>query len=135
MNRYILCTLVVGTLASVYGCSNVPKDELQGTWTGVSAENGEGSLEESDNPVSGYKIMFTDDKCVMSNKKKTTEMTYKVDETSSQKSIDLLIDLPGGRTAIERGIYCVEGDTLTLRLTKEVDQPRPTSFIVKKGDT
>jgi uncharacterized protein (TIGR03067 family) len=129
----MLIWLVFCILTPLPGCSKAGKDGLDGTWTGVSAEGGSGSLDKPDNPVKEFKIVFKEDKCIMTDKKKTTEMTYKVDDSSTPKSIDFFVKPDGGRKAIWRGLYSLDGDKLTLCLTEDLDKERPKDFVVKPG--
>jgi uncharacterized protein (TIGR03067 family) len=133
MSRYMVCTLVFAVLPALHGCSNHPSDELQGRWTGVSAEDGSGSWDDPASPVKEREITFQEGKYILKEKHGRLEGTYELDQASNPKSIDLLINFPGG-TDTQRGIYSVENDRLTLRLAKRLgsDQPRPTNFIITR---
>jgi uncharacterized protein (TIGR03067 family) len=119
----------------VHGCSKEGNDQLEGTWTGLSVDCGTPSVIRDDEPIEETTFLFKGDKCIVTTKKKTTEMKYKVDESSEPKSIDYFITLDIGRIATWRGIYLVEGDKLTLCLTEKVGQDRPADFVIRNGET
>jgi uncharacterized protein (TIGR03067 family) len=95
-------------------------DAIQGTWQFTY-------LEEGGDPVPAELVeqlqhVFDGESLTMIVGEKEKLATYKLDPTSSPKSIDIIRE---GNT--EQGIYELQGDTLRLCLAND-SQPRPTRF-------
>ncbi len=94
-------------------------DKLQGEWTMVSLE--QRGKNASDEVVKQYKLTIKGDQWVVSTGGGEATMTFKIDPSKNPKTIDLTSE---GKQAVSRGIYKLEGDTLTLcRTTGDIDRP------------
>jgi RNA polymerase sigma factor (sigma-70 family) len=107
------------------------KDSLQGAWIPVSAEEDGKKIPEDVIKARNFEMVFTEDKVTLPIKGDSQEAGYKLDPTKKPKQIDLL--LGEGKTA--KGIYLLEGDTLTLCVEKEPGGERPAEFAAKEGTT
>src|SRR2546423_345443 len=119
---YALLTL------SLFVAANETKDtaDIQGTWVIVSAvRNG-----ESHDKIKGDKMTLKDDTVTVKRKNKDEKASYKIDPSQKPKAIDIT---PDGDPKSLHGIYTLEGDKLTICLSREPGQKRPTEFSAKEG--
>ena len=106
-------------------------DKLQGTWLIVSMEMGGKKAPEDE--VKGYTFVVKDDKATLSDGKGLTqEAVLKLDPGKDPKEIDMAVD-EGGKNEVHKGIYKLEGDTLTLCKSHPPDE-RPGAFATKEGE-
>jgi uncharacterized protein (TIGR03067 family) len=98
---------------------------IQGTWVIVSAVRN-GTLDDS---IKGNKIIFKDGK-VAKAEDKDEARAYTIDDRKRPKTIDVTeLD-----KEVDRGIYKLDGDRLTLCFSEKPDGPRPTAFTSKEGE-
>jgi uncharacterized protein (TIGR03067 family) len=77
-------------------------------------------------------MVFTADKVTIPAKDITQkEVTYKLDPSQKPKHIDFL--MPEDRIA--KGIYLLDGDTLTVCVSEKEDDERPKEFESKEGSS
>jgi uncharacterized protein (TIGR03067 family) len=94
-------------------------DKLQGEWTMISLE--QKGKKATDELVKQYKLTIKGDQWIVSSGREAT-MTFKIDPSKEPKTMDLTFE---GKQAVSRGIYKLEGDTLTLcRTTGNIDRPK-----------
>jgi RNA polymerase sigma factor (sigma-70 family) len=100
------------------------KDALQGTWVAVAAEEGGKKVTEDEVKDKNLEIVFSGDKVTLPIKGEAKEMTFKLDPTKKPKQIDFVFS----KTETAEGIYELDGDKLTLCVTKPDHGDRPTKF-------
>ena len=102
--------------------SEVPNDrkQIQGTWKVIySADSGRDMPQEQ---LKALRFTIKADSLVMDAGGRVSNITYKLDPTTSPKSIDLIDE--GSMTP---GIYELTGDVLRICINED-DGPRPTEF-------
>ena len=93
---------------------------IQGTWRVVFPEdNGRSAPPEA---LRDILFVITKDKVIMESGGRKQESTYKLDPSTSPKSIDITAE---GRT--KPGIYDLQGDTLRICISEETEV-RPNAF-------
>lgn len=111
------------------------KDKLQGDWTLVSSETGDlGKKDEKE--VKRRKLVVKDDgwQHFQDDKAPAVAITFKLDPAKSPKEVDFEAKAPAAPKAVQtKGIYKLEGDTLTVCRTFAVNVARPTEFKATKG--
>jgi uncharacterized protein (TIGR03067 family) len=106
--------------------------ELQGTWKVTEIHTALGSSAVEEGRIIPY--TFEGNKLITVGPANTkVEIEYRLDPTKSPKQIDQRFT--GGRIGpwIAKGIYKVEGDTLTI-CYGDPNVARPTEFITSPGD-
>jgi RNA polymerase sigma factor (sigma-70 family) len=107
------------------GAGQEDEDKIQGTWVLVSAQKGGQDMVEEE--LKGRKLTFTGGKMtVKKGDREEKTATYKLDPTKMPKEIDTA---DGDKRL--RGIYKLDGDTLTL-CVDEGDE-RPAEFASPPG--
>jgi uncharacterized protein (TIGR03067 family) len=106
-------------------------ERLQGTWAFVSEERG-GKQVEPPEEAKGATLTFQGDRAVFKQKGGGHEASFKLDPTRTPKEIDLTVE-EGGKSAVHKGLYALEGDTLKMCLAHP-PQPRPTAFASVAGE-
>jgi uncharacterized protein (TIGR03067 family) len=110
------------------------KEKLQGRWMLVHAEASGKDVDTKENPVKDGWFEFDGNKMVASDKKGFYDGEFDLDATTSPKSIDFK-KAYDSETKVWKGIYKIDGDELTICLSKADDKERPSSFETKEGDT
>jgi RNA polymerase sigma factor (sigma-70 family) len=98
------------------------KDALQGAWVAVSAE--EGGNKAPEDKLKDIELVFSGDKVTLPIKGESKEVGFKLDPTKKPKQIDFIFS----KTETAEGIYELDGDKLTLCITKPDHGDRPTKF-------
>jgi uncharacterized protein (TIGR03067 family) len=100
------------------------KDNLQGTWIPVSAEEAGTKVPKEKIKDRNFEMVISGDKITLPIKDESKEVRFKLDPSKKPKHIDLLM----GKDKTAKGIYLLKGDTLKLCVEKEPDSDRPTKF-------
>jgi uncharacterized protein (TIGR03067 family) len=129
-----------GATGSGGNAPNVPaKNEpesksIEGTYliTGIDF-NGEKMPDEDfkKEPESERTVTIKGNKFFGSMGAGSKEEEFKIDNTKTPAQIDFTSTLPGGKTRTQFGIYKLEGDTLTIAVNNDPQQPpkdRPKDF-------
>jgi uncharacterized protein (TIGR03067 family) len=127
----VLAVLAMGLLIAADKAKDDAKDDqknIQGAWTVVSIE--QGGEKQPEEKVKDVRITFgADGKGHIKHGDKEMDMTYELDSAKSPKQITVKHD--NGVTM--RGIYKLDGDTLTVCMGEEDSNERPTEFATKAG--
>jgi len=117
------------------------KDEMkrfQGRWMPVCVETegktippeGLEDLEQLEVLVDGDKVVLKEEGTI----KESWSVTFRIDPTKAPRTIDLSVSVQGSRPKTARGIYRLDGDTLTICILPPTKEPeRPTEFVTKPG--
>ncbi len=128
----VVCLSLVGLVATAGG----DKAKIDGTWllTGVVAPDGK-VIPADDIAKAMATGVFKDGKYAFSFGAKVAESgTYKTDSTQTPATIDLMIveGNPKEKGMKQLGIYKIEGDTLTVAVSKPGSTTRPKVFEATK---
>lgn len=124
--RAVLPCVAVLLIAAVTPAQDTKKelDKLQGEWTMVSLETR--GRKAPDETVKQYKLTIKGDQWTVNEANK---MTFKIDPSKSPKTIDFTI-----KAGVSRGIYKLEGDTLTLcRTVGDIERPKEFKTTAEAG--
>ena len=131
---WAMCWLIFGTgLAPAFAQpADEARKELQGTWTATKAERDGKAAED----VVGHRLSFTGDRFQLRSKdgKPLYEGTFRVDPSTKPAAIDF--EHTGGALKGKewKGIYALDGDTLTTCDNgPNLDKGRPAAFEAKAG--
>jgi uncharacterized protein (TIGR03067 family) len=129
-----LCGLILGTtlVPAFAHPAEGPREELQGTWTATKAERDGEAAED----VVGHRLSFTGDRFRLRSEdgKPLYEGTIKVDSGAKPAAIDF--EHTGGalKGKTWKGIYALDGDTLTTcDNAPDLEKGRPAAFEAKAG--
>jgi uncharacterized protein (TIGR03067 family) len=132
--RAVILFAAVVLIAADEPAKDVKKEMqlLQGNWAMVSME-GKGGGKFADKEVKRYKLTIKDDQWTVTIEgAATNKMTFQIDPAKSPKEIDLTLKGPAVNTPM-KGIYKLEGDTLTLCRTVSSQEERPKEFKTGHG--
>jgi uncharacterized protein (TIGR03067 family) len=131
------CLLVCLSLSvGAPGAKDPPKTEasIVGQWEGEKAVSGG---KDKPVPAGGVTMTFTADGKVLvreGKREKAEEATYKVDATKDPAEIDILPPADKAARGTVRGIFKIDGDTLTLCYARgKGEADRPTKFDSPEG--
>jgi uncharacterized protein (TIGR03067 family) len=105
------------------------QEKLRGTWT-PTAQEAKGERQEMDK-LKKHTWTFEDDKITINDDTRSREHSFKLDPAKTPKTIDIA-DKKGDPIGL--GIYKLDGDTLTIAITKP-NADRPTEFTTKKDSS
>jgi uncharacterized protein (TIGR03067 family) len=109
------------------------RELLQGVWRPVSVESGGKVLKAAPDSVT---ILESDSFVVKKGNVVRVKGTFKIDASRRPRTIDLTVtggQVEGDNGKVARGIYQVDGDTLTWCTAEPGDETRPTEFATKQG--
>jgi uncharacterized protein (TIGR03067 family) len=129
-----ICCLVLGTALVLVGAqpAEATKAELQGSWTAIKAErDGKGADEVVGHRLSvagnGFQIRSRDGKSLYAG-------TVRVDPRAKPAAIDFTHNEGVLKGKAWKGIYVLDGDTLTIcDNAPNLNKRRPTAFEAKSG--
>lgn len=135
-----LAAVVGGTGAFAYhflateGDKKTDKENILGEWKVDSAKvkGAEPQGEEGEN-IKNVTVEFTAEKVIVKIKGGDKESSYTLDPTAKPKAIDIVHTRPDGSEEKVKGIYKLDGDTLTICASHRGGEERPTEFESKEG--
>jgi RNA polymerase sigma factor (sigma-70 family) len=109
-------------------------EKIQGNWKVDSAiHNGREPAGDEGDRLKSATVKITADTIIVTVGGEDRVSTYTINATAKPKTLDITHKLPGGGEEIARGIYKLEGDTLTFCGNRKPDAERPTDFESKEG--
>jgi uncharacterized protein (TIGR03067 family) len=108
------------------------KDKLQGEWEAVSSAWGGKGLPAD--VVKKTKLLFKGDEYVLSRNGRDYTVGFRLDPTKTPKEFDAQSAAGGkGKAEVRKGIYKLEGDTLTICAALHAEGDRPKEFKSSDG--
>ena len=129
MGWMILGTALVPPLAHP---AEGPREQLQGTWTATKAERDGEAAED----VVGHRLSFTGDRFRLRSNdgEPLYEGTFRVDPRAKPAAIDFEHTQGALKGKTWKGIYALDGDTLTTcDNAPDLAKGRPSAFEAKTG--
>jgi uncharacterized protein (TIGR03067 family) len=129
-----LCCLILGTglvVAFAQPAEEAPKN-LQGSWTATKAQRDGKAIDD----VVGHQLSFTGKRFRIQSRdgKPLYAGTVRVDPSAKPAAIDFEHAEGALKGKAWKGIYAVDGDTLTTcDNAPDLDKGRPTAFEAKSG--
>ncbi len=103
------------------------KAALQGAWK-VTASISKGEKSTPDE-IKDLALLFRGDGIAVREGGQTHDnFSYLLDPTKKIKEIDLILKAGPQKGRVDRGIYLLAGDTLTICIQSNKDAPRPSEF-------
>jgi uncharacterized protein (TIGR03067 family) len=138
MIRRLLGVVAVSCLAALAAPAaeekKADKDAIQGAWDLTSVEISGTKVEVP--PGKGISLTFSGDKVTKKEAgKKEEEGTFRLNDTTKPKEIDLTVPKKGDPTAkmTLKGVYELDGDTLRIGMPKGDEDPRPAAMDKANG--
>ena len=136
MRRMIwaMCGLILGAglVPAIAQQAEEPQKNLQGTWTATKAERDGQPADD----VVGHRLSFTGNRFQIRSKDGKTlyEGTFRVDAKTKPAAIDFEHTKGDLKGKAWKGIYALDGDTLTTcDNAPNLDKGRPAAFEAKTG--
>ena len=131
---WLMCWLILGTgfLPAFAQPTEETQKKLQGTWTATKAERDGKAADD----VVGHRLSFTGDRFQIRSKDGKTlyEGAFRVDAKAKPAAIDFEHTNGGLKGKSWKGIYALDGDTLTTcDNAPDLDKGRPAAFEAKTG--
>ena len=129
---WAMCLLILGTglVPAFAQQAEEAQKKLQGTWVATKAERDGKAADD----VVGHRLSFTGDRFQIRSKDGKTlyEGTFRVDAKTKPAAIDFDHAIGDLRGKSWKGIYALDGDTLTTcDNAPDLDKGRPTAFEAK----
>jgi uncharacterized protein (TIGR03067 family) len=107
------------------------RDRLQGDWqlTAMTIDGRETPAEKTKD----YRLRVRGDEYVVHITDTPRELKFKIDPRQTPKAMDLTYQSGENKGRVNRAIYRLDGDTLTMCRHREADQDRPADFESKPG--
>lgn len=109
------------------------QDKLQGTWVTVTAVQGGKKLDPAADKNYPRKIVFEGDKVSVHLQEAEHKGSFKLGMEGQVATIDLIPADPMKQDRVMKGIYKLEGDTLTICVDEDREAGRPKDFVSKDG--
>ena len=131
---WAMCWLIIGTglMPALADTAEEAQKKLQGTWTATKAERDGKAADD----VVGHRISFTGNRFEIRSRdgKLLYEGTFRVDAKTKPAAIDFEHSNGGLKGKSWKGIYALDGDTLTTcDNAPNLDKGRPAAFEAKAG--
>ena len=131
---WALCGLIFGTVLvpAFARPAEESQKKLQGTWTVTKAERDGKAAED----IVGHRLSFTGNRFQIQSKdgKRLYQGTFRVDPSRKPAAIDFEHTEGAPKGKAWKGIYSLDGDTLTIcDNAANLDKGRPTAFEAKTG--
>jgi uncharacterized protein (TIGR03067 family) len=129
-----MCSFIVGS-ALVLACAQLATaadKELEGTWSATKAERDGRPAAD----VVGHRLLFSGDRFEIQSKDKKSlySGTFRVDASAKPTAIDFEHAEGGLKGKTWKGIYVLDGETLTICDNAEnLDAARPSKFAANSG--
>src|SRR5581483_11296159 len=130
MRRITLVAIVLSIGFAFAEKGKTDLDKLQGTWMRASVERDgkPASADELKNP----RLTIKGDKYTLDGGKEKRTGTFKLDDTKSPKTLDIIADSGPNKGKTLKGIYKFEDDTF-IYCVAPPDKDRPTEFSGKEA--
>jgi uncharacterized protein (TIGR03067 family) len=117
--------------AAVAQDAKTDRDQLQGNWemTAMTIDGREAPAEKT----KAYRLRVRDDEYVVHETDSKRELKFKIDPSQTPKAMDLTYQSGENKGRVNRAIYRLDGDTLTMCRHRQADQDRPAEFESKPG--
>ena len=134
MRRLIstVCGMLFGMVLATTLPAKADQMALQGNWTATKAERDGKSADD----VIGHRLSFSEDRFEIRSDKGETVFagTVRVDAGAQPASVDFGLDSGAPKGTAWKGIYAIDGDTLTIcDNAPDPKKDRPTAFEAKSG--
>ena len=103
------------------------REKMQGTWSVQSMET-DGKREAAD-ALKNQKAEFKDNEVFFKGGKQDYKGVFTLDATQKPKAMDTAMTFSPTKLVKTKGIYQLEGDTLTIAWTEEPNAIRPKEFV------
>jgi uncharacterized protein (TIGR03067 family) len=129
--NFVTAWMIAGSIAVAGGELElaIKKDKaaLQGTWK-VTASVSKGEKSSADD-IKNLFLIFKGDAILVREGGKTEEkFSYSLDPLKTTKELDLTLKVGPQKGRVDRAIYKIEGDKLTICIQTNKDAPRPREF-------
>ena len=127
-----MCGLILGTGLALAQPAEEAQKQLQGTWTAARAERDGKAADD----VVGHRLSFTGDRFRIQSRdgKPLYAGTFRVDPSAKPAAIDFEHAEGDLKGRAWKGIYGLDGDTLTIcDNAANPDERRPTAFEARSG--
>jgi uncharacterized protein (TIGR03067 family) len=104
------------------------REKIQGSWALVSSEAGDRKSSAEEVKKSATKLEFAGEKVLVAQGDGSQLATFRLDPAKEPKEIDLVLL----KTEVHKGIYKLDGDTLTICKSHPPEE-RPAEFATTKG--
>jgi len=130
MRRIALVAIVLLASFALAGEGKTDLDKLQGTWVRASVErDGKPAAAEE---LKNSRLTLKGDKYTLDDGKEKRTGTFKLDESKTPKTLDIISDAGPNKGKTLKAIYKIEDDTFTYCVAPP-DKDRPTEFSGKEG--
>jgi uncharacterized protein (TIGR03067 family) len=127
-----MCWLILGTGLVLAQPAEQAQKQLEGTWIATKAERDGKAADD----VVGHRLSFTDNRFQIQSKdgKPLYAGTFRIDPSAKPSAIDFEHTEGVVKGKAWKGIYGLDGDTLTIcDNAQNLDERRPTAFEAKSG--
>ncbi len=106
------------------------KQNLEGTWKVLAAESRGEIVPRKE--IEDMEVIFTPGSIQVREKGEVQErFTYKLDPTTSPRTIDFTFTHGKKKGRTDRGIYLLDGNNLKICMQENPEAPRPVEFMTR----